>query len=59
MNDLPPPCSLTQPVHDSCTNLETQATEKYQNSWISRALTRVTLKPDHAEILANIKFPCC
>ena len=59
MNDLPPPCALAQPTHVDCTNLELQAAEKNQKSWLGRALSRVTLKADHAEILANIKFPCC
>lgn len=59
MNDLPPPCTLAQSVHTDCTNLDPQATEQNKKSWLGRALTRVTLKADHAEILANIKFPCC
>ncbi len=59
MNDLSSPCSLAQPAHDEFMNLELQDSENNKKSWIERALTRVTLKPDHAEILANIKFPCC
>jgi hypothetical protein len=59
MSDLPPPCALAQPVRTECVNLEPQDAEKNKKSWLGRALTRVTLKADHAEILANIKFPCC
>lgn len=59
MNDLSPPDALAQPVHLDFANLEPQDAEKNNKSWLGRALSRVTLKADHAEILANIKFPCC